>query len=192
MKLSDAQIKNKVIRVQEALKAADGSMPPDAQVYKILKNAGVTLRIQPFVLKDVGLSAAGGGSSPLFAGSDSSGHPTDYMTEEEQFAAQKRDLYDRSLSGDMQAKKIWFDLQAEETSGNEFNLVVSITPYEVADTSLSSIAHQADTPVVQEILKGLSDRMVLDEAPYELRNLMKQFSEEFSIWAEEAYAPKDA
>ena len=110
---------------------------------------------------------------------------------EEQMDAQTMDLYTRAIGGDVQAKKLWFERVEKDEDVQTFNVSVKVTPKRVADPSLKAIASEADIPFVIDILKGLDDRLEMDEAPHELRDKLKEFAEGFDEWGAVAYAPKD-
>lgn len=102
----------------------------------------------------------------------------------------RKAIYERAMNGDPQATKAWLDIYDQEAPTNAFNIEVSIEPYTVADTSLANIVRHADVPVVEEILKGFDQRLFAEEAPTELRNLLRVLREQFTIWAQTHYDMK--
>lgn len=190
MRLNKHQIPHKIVRVQEAMKTSDGSYPPDDQVFRILDEAGMVSRIERFVLQRFQSDVNKSEQIAEYTGRER--HRTELLSRKEQYDEQMRDLYDRSTGGDIQAKKLWFDMFGGEEQEQEFNIVVKIDKYTIRDNSLPSIAKEAEPQVVSDIFSGIDERMKLDEAPHELRDQFREFVRQFSLWANRAYAPKDA
>jgi hypothetical protein len=184
---------DKVAKVQAAIKMRDGAWPPDAYIYDILDAAEVLDKVRA-AIDALQVAAAKPSSTAVIPSRKkrTGAHATDWLTDEEQFQIQKKDLYDRALDGDTTAKKLWFELHGEQQQGLDFNVVVNVTPYRIKDASLKSILMEADKDVVHDALMGLQERLVLDEAPHGMRDALKAFAKAFAIFEERIHAPKDA
>jgi hypothetical protein len=99
-------------------------------------------------------------------------------------------IYATAMEGDLRAAKEWLEYFEQQAPVEDFNISVTVVPYEIADTSLKRIVAQADTPHVLEIFEGLALRLEEGEAPHELRDLTRCLREQYKLWAEKAYAIK--
>lgn len=90
---------------------------------------------------------------------------------------------------DISAMKVLADMIAAERAAEKANFVLNIVPFDIPDKKLSDIIQQADVPVVEEILSGLSIRLQADEFSTETRRTLQVFTQQFLREAERIYAP---
>jgi hypothetical protein len=182
--------------INALLVTARGAPLTDGSVFRVLKVGGMIGRIERFIVANARdekrmnalLNTAHiTNTNPA----DAKLHDTDHLTPEEQYEVQKRDLYDRALTGDISAKKLWFDLYGELTATMPFNVKVNVIPYTVGDDKLRLIASQSSLHHIREFMKGIKDRFVFDETPHEVREQFEAALTAFYEWGEKAYAPRN-
>ena len=100
-------------------------------------------------------------------------------------------LYERAVTGDAQSARAFSEIATDNAPKNRFEIEVKVVPADVPDKMLREINMQAAPFHVDEGLEGLETRMQIDEAPHDLRELLKKFRARFAKWCEVVYAPKD-
>jgi hypothetical protein len=118
--------------------------------------------------------------------------PAELLTDEEKFDAQKIALHERAMAGETAATKLWMELYHQDAMGEEFNVVVNVTPHTIPDRAMREILREGIPDLVMDSLRGLNDRMEEDEAPRELRVLYQNFRDALGDWMRVTYKPKDA
>jgi len=161
----------------EAFNDEDGNELPPIAVYLALKKTGIRERWM---------------RSTRYNEQKQSEDPLEILTPQQQYDAQVKDLYKRAIAGDIQAKKLWFELSPVLTTDQTFNISINIKDYRIKDASLKNIMAAAEQTFVHDALMGIMQRMELDEAPHELRALLKSFDNKFQHWAKTAYAARNA
>lgn len=158
----------------EDLFTPGGADMPAEYVYLALERCGLVTRIYPLI---------------RFYEKE---HPATILPPDDQWEAQKRDLYERAMDGDIQAKKLWFEVHGEAMTEQDFNITVKIVPFRILDPTVRGIVREAEPHIVKDALGGLKDRLAMDEAPHELQNELIAFIKDWDDWATVNYRPKDA
>ena len=89
----------------------------------------------------------------------------------------------------LRAGAMWKKIVEERAPSNAFNVVVTIAPHTIPDTSLQEIVIEAHPMFVTQIFEGLQTRFSRHEAPHELRDVLRCAQVQFEEWAKTAYAP---
>lgn len=99
-------------------------------------------------------------------------------------------LRERSKT-DISAMKLLSEMMAAERAAQAGNFVLNIVPFDILDRKLAEIVQQADVPVVEEILSGLSIRLEADQFSTEAKRALVAFQRVFLSESARIYAPPE-